>query len=257
MSLTALFEFLACGLSLLAAIFIFDQYLERPRPYKLLWTLGLLFYGIAAGAVGAGAAAGSWTVFDYKSWYYFGGILTAAYLGLGSLYLLAPRRVGHIATAIACVIAVYAAIRIVFFAPFTAADLHVLAAGNTSIITNVRAFQPLPGDLEVAAVVMNIPGTIFLFGGAAWSAWTFWRTRSAAYRVASMVLIALGAVFSATLSGLQALGNSGGAALGEFLGAALIFFGLLLSLDVFTVFRVPFTHIILRQRQQPAEAVQR
>ena len=256
MSLTTLFEFLASGLSLLAAVFIFDQYLERPRPYKLLWTLGLLFYGIAAGAAGAGIAAGAWSVLDYKSWYYFGGILTAAFLGLGSLYLLAPRRVGHIATAVACVIAIYAAARIVFFAPISAVDLHTLAAGNTGIITNVRAFRPFPGDLEIAAVLMNIPGALLLFGGAAWSAWTYWRKRGAAYRVTSMVLLALGSVFPSILTGLQALGNSSGAALGEFLGAACILSGLLISLDVFTVFRVPFTHIILRQRQQPAEAMQ-
>ena len=257
MSLTALFEFLACGLSLVAAIFIFDQHLERPRPYKLLWTLGLLFYGIAAGAEGAGVVAQSWTVLDYKAWYYFGGVLTAAYLGLGSLYLLAPRRVGHIATAVASLIALYAAARIVFFAPFSATDLHVLAAGNTSVITDVRDFHPLPGDLKVAAIIMSIPGALLLFGGAAWSAWTFLRKRVAAYRVVSMVLLALGSVFPGILTGLQALGNSSGAALGEFLGAACILSGLLISLDVFTVFRIPFTHIVLRQRQQPAEAVQR
>ena len=88
---TALFELLAAICALLAAIFIFDQHLHRPRPHKLMWTLGLLFYGLAAGADFLGALGG-WTVGEYKAWYYFGGVLTAAFLGLGSLYLLAPRR---------------------------------------------------------------------------------------------------------------------------------------------------------------------
>src|SRR5262245_40734256 len=149
MSATAVLEFLACGLSLLAAVFIFDQFLERPRPYKLMWTLGLLFYGLAAGAEGAGVASHAWTELDYQAWYYFGGVLTAAFLGLGSLYLLAPRRVGHVATAIATLIALYAAVRIIFFAPFSAADLHTLATGSASAITNVRGFKPLPGDLQI------------------------------------------------------------------------------------------------------------
>jgi hypothetical protein len=45
------------------------------------------------------------------------------------------------------------------------------------------------------------------------------------------------------------------AALGEFLGAICILSGLLISLDVFTVFRIPFTHVVLHQRQIHAEAV--
>jgi len=249
MNATALFELLAAICALLAAIFIFDQHLNRPRPHKLMWTLGLLFYGLAAGADFLGVVGG-WSVGEYKVWYYFGGVLTAAFLGLGSLYLLAPRRVGHIATAVAVVIALYAGARILFFAPFSPADVHTLATAPTSVITNVRAFKPLPGDLEVAAIIMNIPGALLLFGGAAWSAWQFWRKRARVDRLTSMVLLALGSVFPSILTGLQALGNSGGAALGEFLGALCLLSGLLISLDVFTVFRVPFTHVVLYERPQ-------
>ncbi|HEX8996319.1 MAG TPA: hypothetical protein VF812_09840 [Ktedonobacterales bacterium] len=249
MNLTALFELLAAVCALVAAVFIFDQHLNRPRPHKLMWTLGLLFYGLAAGAEFLGVTRG-WSVGEYKAWYYFGGVLTAAYLGLGSLYLLGPRRVGHIAASVASVIALYAAVRILFFAPFTPANVHTLTTAPTSLITNVRAFKPLPGDMEVVAILMNIPGALLLFGGAAWSAWQFWRKRAAIYRLVSMALLALGAIFPSILTGMQALGATGGAALGEFLGAVCLLAGLLISLDVFTVFRVPFTHIVLYERPQ-------
>lgn len=248
---TALFELLAAICALVAAVFIFDQHINRPRPHKLMWTLGLLFYGLAAGAEYLGVTHG-WGVGEYKAWYYFGGVLTAIFLGLGSLYLLGPRRVGHITTTVATVIAIYAAVRIVFFAPFSAADLHTLATAPTSVIINVRAFKPLPGDMEAVAILMNIPGSLLLFGGAVWSAWQFWRKRAAAYRLFSMLLLALGAVFPSILTGMQALGNTGGAALGEFLGALCLLAGLLISLDVFTVFRVPFTRIVLYERPQRA-----
>lgn len=253
MDVSALLYLLAAVCALVAAIFIFDQHLNRPRPHKLMWTLGLLFYGLAAGAEFLGVTRG-WSVGEYKAWYYFGGILTAIFLGLGSLYLLGSRRVGHIATAIVTVIAVYAAVRIVFFAPFSAADLHTLATAPTSYIIKASAFKPLPGDMEAIAIIMNIPGTLLLFGGAAWSGWQFWRKHAAGYRVISMILLALGAVFSASGTGLQALGITSGAALGEFLGALCLLAGLLISLDVFTVFRVPFTSIILYQRRQPERA---
>src|SRR5260370_13107191 len=94
MNATALFELLAFCAAFIAALFILDQHLYRPRPFKLLWSLGLLFYAVAALAAFSGSATHS-TVAAYVTWYYFGGSLTAAYLRLGSFLLLAPRRVVH------------------------------------------------------------------------------------------------------------------------------------------------------------------
>lgn len=252
MSSTALFELLAALAALVAAVFIFDQHLNRPRPYKLMWSLGLLFYGIAAAAAFAGSV-GHWTVGEYKAWYYFGGILTAIYLGMGSFYLLGPRRVAHVVTAIVAALSLYAAIRILTY-PVDAAIAARLAVSDTADVTRVSTFHVLPGDVTAIAIVMNIPGALFLFGGAAWSAWIFWRRHTPGYRVASMVLLALGSVVPSITTGLQRLGYSSGAALGEFLGAICLLAGLLISLDVFTVFRVPFTHIVLRERRH-VEAV--
>jgi hypothetical protein len=251
---TSLFTALAAICALLAAVFILDQHLQRPRPHKLMWTLGLFFYGLAAAAESFGAAS-HWNVAEYKVWYYFGGILTAAFLGLGTLFLLGPRRVGWAVTLVIVVIGIYAGIG-VLAAPFSTADLHTLATAATGTITNVRAFKPLPSELEAAAVVMNIPGALLLFGGAVWSAWQFWRKNAPGYRLLSMALLALGSVFPSILTGLQALGNSGGAALGEFLGAVCLLGGLLISHDVFTVFRVPFTGITLYERRTPAPSGQ-
>jgi hypothetical protein len=251
MTATGVFELLAALAALVAAIFIFDQHLHRPRPYKLMWSLGLLFYGIAAFAAFLGSDG--WSVAEYKAWYFFGGILTAAYLGLGTLYLLAPRRIAHVAAGIAVALSLYAAVRILTFAvPATVAAQ--LAAAQFAQVTNVSSFHVLPGDLTVVAILMNIPGALFLFGGAVWSAWLFWRRHAPGYRVVSMALLALGSVVPSITTGLQRLGYSGGAALGEFLGALCLLAGLLISLDVFTVFRVPFTSIVLRERR-PAQAV--
>lgn len=250
MAATAFFELLAAIAAFVAAIFIFDSYLYRVRPYKLMWTLGLLFYGIAASAAFAGSAS-HWSVGEYKTWYFFGGVLTAAYLGLGSFYLLGPRRIANVLAMAAAVISIYAALRIATFT-VSATDTVRILSSTTAQVTNVGKFTVLPGDLTACALLMNIPGALFLFGGAAWSAYTFWRRHAPGYRLASMALLALGAVFPSILTGLQRLGYSSGAALGEFLGALCLLAGLLISLDVFTVFRVPFTHIVIRERKQPS-----
>lgn len=246
MSSIALFELLACLAAYVGVVFLFDQQLHRPRPYKLMWTLGLFFYGTAAAAAFSGSA-GHWSVAEYKIWYFFGGILTAAYLGLGSFYLLGPRRVANIITAIAALLSVYAALRILTY-DVPASVAARLASGTTPEVTNVQAFQVLPPDLSAIAIVMNIPGALFLFGGALWSAWNFWQKRAPGYRVLSMGFLAVGAIVPSITTGLQRLGYSGGASLGEFLGALCLLAGLLISLDVFTVFRIPFTSIVVRER---------
>ena len=253
MGATAIFELLAAIAALIAAVFIFDQHLHRPRPYKLMWSLGLLFYGIAAAAAFAGASSG-WTVGEYKTWYFFGGTVTAIFLGLGSLYLLGPRRLAHVLTALVAVLALYVAFRFLTDSVSSALAAYIAAhSTDTQAVTGQVALNMLPADVRAISIPLNIIGGLLLFGGAAWSAWTFWRKRAPGYRLISMVLLALGAVFPGALTGMQALGNSGGAALGEFLGALCLLVGLLISLEVFTVFRVPFTNIVLRERR-PAEA---
>ncbi|HEU5347927.1 MAG TPA: hypothetical protein VFU63_04880 [Ktedonobacterales bacterium] len=176
--------------------------------------------------------------------------MTAAFLGLGSCYLLAPRRVAQIFAAAFILLALYAAVRIALYAvpPDVAARM---ASATTAEVTNVKELPVLPGDLTIVAILMNIPGALWLFGGALWSAWTFWRRHTPGYRVISMALLALGAIFPSILTGLQRLGYSSGAALGELLGAICLLAGLLISLDVFIVFRIPFTSIVLHERRKP------
>jgi hypothetical protein len=255
MSAIAIFELLAAVLALVAAVFIFDQHLERPRPYKLLWALGLLFYGLGASAVFA-AEISHWSALDLKAWYFFGGVLTAAYLGLGSLYLLAPRRVAQVAVGIAVALSLYAAVRMLLL-PINGVESSRLTHLSTSVVTGSEFRSLIPVDVVVVTILMNSAGTLFLVGGAAWSAWLYYRKHAPGYRVSSMVLLVVGGLFSSILSGLQRFGYSGGAALGEFLGAALILVGLLISLDVFTVFRVPFTHVVVHRRPHAVEAAPR
>jgi hypothetical protein len=252
MSDIALFELLAAICALVAAVFIFDQHLHRPRPFKLMWSLGLLFYGIAAAAAFAGAM-NHWTVLEYKLWYYFGGIMTAAFLGLGSCFLLAPRRVAWGFAAVMIFLAGYAAVRIALY-PVPEDVAAQIASAPFGEVTNVSKLPVFPGDLTVVAIIMNITGALWLFGGALWSAWTFIRRHTPGYRVISMALLALGAIFPSILTGLARLGYSAAAPLGEFLGAVCLLVGLLISLDVFSVFRIPFTSIVLRERRPATPA---
>jgi hypothetical protein len=81
-------------LSFVFALFLLDQWRERRRPYQLIWTLGMLMYGVSAGTEFVGGASG-WSEPLYRTWYLTGAVWVAGWLGLGTMYLLAKTRFGY------------------------------------------------------------------------------------------------------------------------------------------------------------------
>ncbi|HUQ43829.1 MAG TPA: hypothetical protein VM451_05370 [Candidatus Limnocylindria bacterium] len=85
---------LTATLALVMAIALLDQWRDRRRPFQLVWAIGMLFYGVAAGCE-ALAATGGWNEGLYRTWYLTGAVLTAGWLGLGTALLLAKTRFGY------------------------------------------------------------------------------------------------------------------------------------------------------------------
>ena len=82
------------ALSLIFALMLFDQWQTRRRPYQLVWALGMLWYGLSAGTEWIGGAFG-WSEPLYRAWYLIGAVWVAAWLGLGTVYLLGRTRFGY------------------------------------------------------------------------------------------------------------------------------------------------------------------
>jgi hypothetical protein len=83
--------------SLLAFVFaiaLLDQWRERRRGFQLIWAVGMVFFGVGAGAEAVGAALG-WSELLYRTWYLTGAVFTAAWLGLGTAFLLSRTRFGY------------------------------------------------------------------------------------------------------------------------------------------------------------------
>lgn len=90
---------LPAGSSIVSFVFaalVFDQWRQRRRSFQLVWTVGLLWYGISAGSEALGSALG-WNQGLYRVWYLIGALYVAAYLGAGTVYLLAKTRFGYAA----------------------------------------------------------------------------------------------------------------------------------------------------------------
>lgn len=205
--------------SFVFAIVILRRYWQRKGLHLLLWGIGMVFYGIGGFCEGYFGFFG-WNPFVFRMWYLFGAILVAAWLGQGTVYLLAKESWAHVLMAILVLGSIYGAIR-VFGAELDpglmTTSLHTGSemSGHAIITSGVRSLTPF----------FNLYGTVTLVGGAAYSAWTFWRKRVLLHRSIGNILIAVGAILPAFGGTFSRMGVSGALYISEFLGAILIFIG--------------------------------
>jgi hypothetical protein len=173
------------------------QYRAKPRPYLLVWSIALAFYAIAALTEVLGAAGG-WTPFLYRTYYFFGAIILVGVLALGTIYLLSPR-FSRIALWVLIVLAAIGLVGIL------GAQLQAVKL-ETRQVPNADTIQVQGGLFSVLAILMailiNTVGSVILIGGAAWSAYAAWRRGGASSRVLANVLIAAGAFVVAGASSL-------------------------------------------------------
>jgi hypothetical protein len=339
LDLNVVLPFLSSALSFVFAAMVFDQWLRRRQPYQLVWSIGLLWYGISAGTEFIGSAWG-WSEPLYRIWYLVGAFGVAAYLGLGTVYLLNRTRFGYFvavsfglaglfsyltavkyaregtpasdATVLAVVgltLASGALVGIVtrldrrWVGHVTAAILVLASAGVTWFTLTVPLAPPgyaideigipvgtaMPADLRIMTPPFNIVGAFALVFGAVYSAYIFmpkarvlrvtstvpilggigralavvvnfvaslpgaWRAFRAGTlnsRVPATLLIALGGFIPGWTSGLNRFGVTWSFFIGELLGVVFIFLGFLVSIEVFSDVRLPFTRIVLRRREE-------
>jgi hypothetical protein len=94
MRLDILLPALTSLLALAFSIALLDQWRERRRGFQLIWAIGMLFFGVAAGCE-ALAGIGGWNEGLYRVWYLTGAVWTAGWLGLGTAFLLGRTRFGY------------------------------------------------------------------------------------------------------------------------------------------------------------------
>jgi len=211
------------GLPLLAGLvglafgtIVLRQFANRRRPYQAAWGGALLCFGAAALWEAAGIYAG-WTPLLYKGYYLLGGIVNVGWLGVGTLYVLAPRRWGHAAAIVMGAITVLA-VPAVIVASTDARLLQAAVPGRGAISAPATFFPP----------VTNALGSLILIGGAAWSAYRGYQRHAGAGRVLGMALIAAGAFVVAGTHTLAQVRNAYYVQpVGEAIGILVMFAGYL------------------------------
>jgi hypothetical protein len=149
----------AALVALAFALSTFERWLRGHKPHELAWTVSLLMFSVASLALAAGARGG-WNGPTFRVFWIFGAVANVPLLAVGTVYLLADRRTGHI-TAGAVALAVAFAAGVITVAPFHAPlPVHRLPQGS-------EVFGPLP---RIFAAVASGGAALVVFAGAAWSA---------------------------------------------------------------------------------------
>src|SRR3954467_14216338 len=172
MSIAVLLPALTSLLAFVFAVALFDQWWERRRGFQLIWALGMVFFAIgsACEAIGATTAPDQhWPELLYRTWYVTGAVFTAAWLGLGTAYLLGKTRFG------------YAYAFLVFFGGFLAfVSRNTYNAGTLGVFVIIAALvvaiaiavetyfqnERWPQVAALTVVAASVVGTFFAFTDA-------------------------------------------------------------------------------------------
>jgi heme/copper-type cytochrome/quinol oxidase subunit 1 len=204
----------ACLVALAFAFLLARSFRKRPGGQKALWAVGFGLFAVATAAEALAVRHG-WSPALFRTYYLAGGVLTVAWLGAGSAWLLLPAR-GRDVLLGALLTATAAAVVTVASAGVDGRLLAAAAAGRPP------ANGALAGNGFLWAIVLNSFGTVFLLGG---SLYAIARRR----RIRPNVWIALGAACVALSTGLSRAGDVSFVYAGELVGIALMFCGFTLT----------------------------
>lgn len=196
-----LIPFAAAVLSLRLAAELVRRYRTRRRPELLAWAASLVSFAAASGALAWAAAAG-WDDRVFRTYYLFGGLLTAALLGAGSLLRASVRSAGPFAL-------VYAGLAV-----GVALAMPIDPPIDGSAIPDASEHLDL-APARLVAIVGNVGGTLAAVGVAA---------AGLRRRPLGNALVIGGVVAAAIGSAAAGLGGTGGS-LFTALAAGLLYAG--------------------------------
>jgi hypothetical protein len=188
----ALLSLATIAVGLVLTLWIGRQWLARRRPHQLAWTVAFTLFTIGVACQLAAALTG-WSGPLYRIWYLSGALLAAAWLGHGTVLLLAGPRTARVLTLLLATASVVAG-GIVLAAPI---DLALGTAGG------IASGAGYPGQVRLLTPIFNVYGTGALVIGVAlslskylWSGGNGRRTAGTAVIGAGVLVIALGGTLS-------------------------------------------------------------
>jgi len=214
---------------------VFRRYLLRRGPHLLLWSIGLFWFGI--GTLSEVILGLTFSGLVLKLWYLSGAMLTAAWLGQGTVHLLVRKRgVAWTLSGVLIAISLLAAALVLTGRLTPAAATYNVTLAISSQYKDILT----RGGLTIAlTILLNTYGTLTLVGGAIYSAVIFWRKRVLLNRMIGNVLIAAGALAPAIAGSFVKMGWVDALYLSELIGVVLMYIGFVRATTVPALEAVP------------------
>ncbi len=222
MSAVQVLPFVTTAVIFVFAFLVLRRYFQRSGLHNLMWGIGLVMYGL--GTFAEAFLSVAYAPLVLHLWYLFGAILTPAWLGQGTIYLLVRRKnVANGLLIVLTLLSVFAAVK-VFSLPITG-DYKVAVP----VSTQYKEVMQRDSLTTLLLAIFAFYGTVALVGGALYSAYIFLRKRVMPQRVLGNVFIAIGGLSPAVGGTLAARGLGDVLFVSELLGAVLLFIGFRLA----------------------------
>lgn len=202
---------------------VLNRYRYKNGPHLLLWGIGLILYGL--GTLSEVILGFTFNALMLKIWYLSGAMLTAAWLGQGTVFLLVRRRGVATGLAIALTLVSLLSVGLLLAAPVSAA-----AAGynlSQPVSAQYKEILVRNGGIVALTIILNIYGTLGLVGGALYSSYLFLRKHVLADRMYGNILIAAGALMPAMAGSFIKAGLADWLYVSELVGVVLMYIGFL------------------------------
>ena len=193
---------------------IFSHYLIRKTKYLLWWSAGVLTFGLGTSAESINAIFG-WNEINLKYWYIVGALLGGFPLAQGTVYLLMKKRFADITSLIFIVLIVFASVFVIMTPLSIPSDFKYKLTGSVFAWQWVRYFSPL----------VNLYASVFLIGGAVYSAIRYYRQTEKEARFKGNIFIAIGGLLPGIGGSFTRMGYVNVLFITELSGLLLIYFG--------------------------------
>ena len=205
---------------------VLRQYLRRHRTYQFFWAIALLmafFASLAYVAMILVHPTSAPGVLFFRIYYILGGALIAAWLGLGSIALVASARFTRICLIVLCVLSALAVLLIAFATVDKGQLSQIAGTPGTAIL------QPAVGPWLITIIILNTLGATAVAGVAIYSAWQVKRRRGSGPLFGANILILSGTLIIALAGTTARLGVKNIFWLVMALGWTVFFIGVLLT----------------------------
>ncbi len=211
--------------ALIALVFggiVLRQWLTRKRPQQLLWSVSLFMAALAALVYVAFLSTGADLIF--RVYYIFGALLNAAYLGMGSLYLVLSRRVANLVLSGLVIVSAFG-VALLVVAPLDPTKLHEAQLQGLSGAGVIKQ-----GLWLVLFILHNVFGALTVSGVAVYSAYKVGKQQAPRRFAVANITIAAGVlIVSQAGSGARLGAPSGLFWIITAAGFSVVFVGFLLT----------------------------